>query len=67
MIVVDGARYLSLNKLRMRAYGTHEKLALCLLVLDLAVSYDPPGNEHGSYYLTRSDATRPVESNDETR
>ena len=51
----------------MRAYGIHGETSGLSEGPDLAVSCDQRGNEHGSYYLTRSDSTRPLGYDDETR
>ena len=60
-------RYLFLNRLCMRAYGIHGETSGLSEGPDLAVSCDQRGNEHGSYYLTRSDSTRLLGYDDETR
>jgi hypothetical protein len=61
------ARYLFLNTLCMRAYGIHGETSSLSAGPNLAVSCGQRGSEHGSYYLTRSDSTRPLGYDDETR
>ena len=61
------ARYSFFNRLCMSAYGMHGETSSFSAGSNLAVSCDQRGNEHGSYYLTRSDSARLRGHNDERR